>query len=340
MKIGLTYDLKSDWVWKDTDPKDANAELDKPQTVEEISAALESSGHEVIRIGGLKDLMRVIHELDVDLIFNICEGLAGRNRESQVPIILEMNGIPFIGADALSLGITLDKVIAKKCFVADGIPTPGFFVADMEDDLKALNHLSFPLIVKTRYEGTSKGLSDQSRVEDYEALKRQVDFINQTYHQPALVEEFISGREFTVAVIGNKDCEAMPVVQVSIDGNVELNDEFYTFERVTCDSLRYVCPAQISTELARRIKELAVRAYKSVDCRDFGRVDFRVDKKGDPFVLEINPLPALGSDDIFHIFPKIMGTTYEEIINRIVTCACDRYGLKQQNARGALTSSP
>jgi len=327
MRVGLTYDLRSDWQWQETDPRDANAEFDKPETIQQLTAALQSEGHEVVRIGNVKQLMQRLPALDVDIVFNICEGLEGRNRESQVPVLLEMNGIPYVGSDALTLGLTLDKSLAKKCFQADGIPTPRFFVARDSHDLPRQNNIGYPLIVKTCYEGTSKGLTDQSRVSSDEELKRQVDFITQTYKQPALVEEFIPGMEFTVAVMGNGPIEAMPVVQVCIDGKVELGDLFYTFDYVTSSKLRYICPPEIPKELEQKLKDLAVRTYRSIDCRDLGRVDFRVDSTLQPYVLEINPLPCLGHEDIFNIFPQVMGKTYDRTINQILHIACERWGL-------------
>lgn len=329
MKIGLTYDVKTDWPVGENDPADLNAEFDKPQTIDDISRALESAGHEVKRIGNVWNLLSKIDNLGVDIIFNICEGRSGRNRESQVPVLLEMHDIPFVGADGLALGVTLDKVIAKKCFIADGLPTPRFFQVTSSDNLEALNNIGFPLIVKTGYEGTSKGLTEQSRVDNYEELKEQVDFVSQTYDQPALVEEFISGKEFTVAVLGNGNAKAMPVVQISIDGRLDLGDAFYTFERVISDNLRYVCPAQISKELTKTMQDLSVKAYHSVGCRDFGRVDFRVDDDGNPYILEINPLPALDMQDVFNIFPQVMGSTYEATVNSILDFAAQRYGLKE-----------
>jgi len=330
MKIGFTYDLRSDWAWHDDDPHDANAEFDKPETIAQIVAALESGGHDVVKIGNVDNLLKQLPGLQADIVFNICEGKDGRNRESQVPILLEMNRMPFVGSDALTLGLTLDKTLAKKCFVADGISTPRFFLADNPRDFILPKGMTYPLIVKTAYEGTSKGLTDQSRVDDLNALIRQVELIAQKYHQPALVEEFIRGTEFTVAVLGNNEnVEAMPVVQVCIDGKTALGDLFYTHEYVTSSKLRYFCPAKISADLENQLRAMAIQAYRSVGCLDFGRVDFRVDEKGQPFVLEINPLPCLGKDDIFNVFPQVIGSTYDRVINRILDIALARYGLAQ-----------
>ena len=304
--IGLTYNLKTDWVCGPNDPYDVNAELDKPRTIEKIVQAFEAGGHRVKRIGNVHQLLSQLDNLNVDIVFNICEGTVGRNRESQVPMLLELKGIPYAGADALTLGITLDKVVAKKIFISEGIPTARYFVAESTQDLEKQNTIGYPLIVKTIHEGSSKGISQDSRVESLEGLKRQVHLINTVYKQPALCEEFIQGTEFTVAVLGNEPPQAMPIVQVSIDGDTNLGDEFYTFERISSTTLQYVCPAKISAELTRKIQDLAVRVYKCVGCRDLGRVDFRVDREGNPYVLEINPLPILDPSHTFKNFPQLI----------------------------------
>lgn len=339
--IGLTYNLKTDWVRGPDDPCDVNAELDKPHTIERIIRAFESGGHTVKKIGNVHQLLSRLEsgkldEIDVDIVFNICEGTRGRNRESQVPMLLELKGIPYVGADALTMGITLDKVIAKKMFISEGIPTARYFVAESTKDLERQNTIGYPLIVKTIHEGSSKGISQDSRVEDLASLTRQVHLVNTVYKQPALVEEFIRGTEFTVAVLGNEPPRAMPIVQVSIDGTTNLGDEFYTFERISSANLQYVCPAKISDELTRKIQDLAARVYKCVGCRDFGRVDFRVDQKGNPYVLEINPLPSMDPQDSFSIFPKAIGSSYDAVLNQILYFALKRYGLLKAQDKQAL----
>jgi D-alanine-D-alanine ligase len=287
---------------------------------------MESAGHKVVLIGGARQLIDRMtkNDLKVDIVFNISEGFKGRNRESQVPAILDLYNIPFVGADALTLGVTLDKVMAKKCFMADGVPTARYFKATSHDNLLELNTIGFPLFVKTLHEGTSKGITEASRVENFQQLKEQVDRIYRDYKQPALVEEFIKGREFTVGVIGNNPPEAMPVVQYVIDGKTEVGNAFYSYRHVMEKLVKHICPAVIEDKLARRLQELAVKAYKAVDCRDFGRVDFRVDEAGNPYVLEINPLPNLSPDDVFVLFAKVKQMTYNQIINKILDEACKR----------------
>ena len=244
-----------------------------------------------------------------------------------MPILLEIAGIPFVGADALTLGLTLDKVMAKKIFIAEKIPTPKFFEVKTQDELLNCDHCKFPLIVKPRFEGSSKGLSESSRVENIEELKKQVDYVVNTYKQPALVEEFISGQEFTVAIVGNEPPEAMPIVQIKIDGRLQLNDKFYTFARITSNRLEYICPAHINQDLKNKIYDLSLKTYRAVECRDFGRVDFRVDSEGRPYVLEINPLPSLSTEDVFMLVAKNIGISYEEMIGKILTSAIIRHNL-------------
>ncbi|MFC1703654.1 ATP-grasp domain-containing protein [Candidatus Omnitrophota bacterium] len=332
--VGLTYDLKEDYVLKEGDPQDLYAEFDPAVTVNIIIDALKKRGHTVKKIGNAQNLLHTIDKLKVDIVFNISEGLTGRNRESQVPIILEMYNIPFVGSDGLTLALTLDKIMAKKIFLAENIPTPRF--AELKD-AGSLNgqvgHLDFPMIVKTRHEGSSKGLTEKSRVENEKRLKEQIGFVTERYHQPALVEEFIQGSEFTVGIIGNEDPLVFPAVQVEIDGKVDLGDMFYTFARITSDRLKYICPARIPKKLEKKMRAIALQAYKAVECRDFGRVDFRVDAKGNPYVLEINPLPCLSIDDTFNTVTKEIGMSYEEVVDAILHAALQRYGLSSKKRR-------
>jgi D-alanine-D-alanine ligase len=329
MKVGLTYDLKTDYTLKENDPLDANAEFDNPGTIDVIANAFEQAGYQVKKIGNVASLLSKLNNLDVDIVFNISEGLSGRNRESQVPILLEMAGIPFVGSDSLSLALSLDKIIAKKVFIAEGIRTPKFIEIRSLDQVKTPFPMKFPLFVKPRFEGSSKGLSESSRVSTNEELLKQVELIVTKYKQPALVEEFIRGTEFTVAILGTDSPEVLPVVQIKIDGALDLKDKFYTFGHIARpDAVEYIVPAPVSPELMKRISDVSVAAYKAIECRDFGRVDIRVDETGTPYVLEINPLPSLSTEDVFSIISRYQGITYDRMIVRILECAIKRYGLK------------
>lgn len=326
--VGLTFDLKSDYKFKKGDPADANAELDSPSTLDGLHEAIEELGFKVKRIGNVYNLLKELDNLGVDIVFNIAEGMDSRNRESQVPVILETQGIPFVGSDGLTLGLTLDKLFTKKLFIAEEIPTPRFFEAKSENSMNT-DHLSFPLFVKPRYEGSSKGLSDNSKVSNHEELKRQIGFIVKTYRQPALVEEFIPGYELTVAIVGNDPPEVFPPVQTKIDGRLIPGDLFYSFGHLfNPDRIEYIFPPKIDKVLQKKAMDLALRSYNAVDCRDFGRVDIRMDEKGNPFVLEINPLPCLSKEDVFYIIAQNLGISFAEMIGRIIKSAFKRYNLE------------
>jgi D-alanine-D-alanine ligase len=326
--IGLTYDIKEDYQLQEGQPKDAYAEFDPEHVIDNIVVSLEQCGYKVLRIGNVYNLLKRIDNLDVDIVFNLAEGLGSRNRESQVPIFLEMKGIPYVGSDALTLGLTLDKIIAKKIFISEGIPTPRFVELKSADSIeKNMDHLKFPLIVKLRYEGSSKGLDEGARVANIDELRNRVDRIINTYNESVLVEEFILGSEFTVGIIGNENPEALPIVQIQIDNKLDLQDMFYTFARISSDKLKYVCPPKISDALYKKIADYAIKAYQSVECRDFGRVDFRVDTQGNPYVLEINPLPSLSNEDIFMVTAKVLGISFPQMLDKIITTALKRYGL-------------
>jgi len=328
-RVGMTYNVKTEAPLKPGDPPDLNAEFDHEETVTHIEKALIEGGHTVVRIGNARCLLEQLDSLSsrVDIIFNIAEGYEGRNRESQVPILLEMKGIPFVGADGLTLGLALDKVLTKKVLTAEGIATPRYAEVDDPDKLWQLE-LTYPLIVKLRYEGSSKGLSEKSLVNTPDELRQQVKRLTETYkHASVFIEEFIEGQEFTVAVIGNEHAETYPVVQIALDGQTDLGRKFFTFAYLRTGS-DYICPAPIPDALARQMQELALRTYRAVDCRDFGRVDFRVDRKGRPYVLEINPLPCLSTEDVFNFIAKTRGLTLYQLINRIMDAALSRTGLQ------------
>ncbi|MBI4340757.1 MAG: ATP-grasp domain-containing protein [Candidatus Omnitrophica bacterium] len=336
-RVGLTYNVKSEFVLRPEDPPDLNAEFDNEETVNAIERALEAGGHEVIRLGNARHLLGRVGKLNVDIVFNIAEGYDGRNRESQVPILLEMLRIPFVGADGLTLGLTLDKVLTKKVFMAEGIPTPHHAEVRDADKLWEFD-LTYPLIVKLRYEGSSKGLTDSSLVNTPAELRRQVTHLAEAYRGAAIfIEEFIEGSEFTVGIIGNESPDVLPTAQVTLDGLTDLGRKFYTFAYLRRGA-DYLIPAPIPDKLSKQLQDLALRAYQAVECRDFGRVDFRVDRKGKPYVLEINPLPSLSTEDVFNLVAKARGATYDQIINQILEAGLVRNGLKAPTEAGTLSA--
>ena len=326
-RVGLTYNVKTEYTFQPGDPPDANAEFDHPDTIGVIEDAIKAGGHDVVRIGNARQLLERIDLVkSTQIVFNIAEGDEGRNRESQVPILLEMLRVPYVGADGLTQGMTLDKIMTKKILMAEGIPTPRFAELRDPQDVWRID-LTYPLIAKPRYEGSSKGMRKTSLVNNAEELERQARWLIETYHQPALVEEFIEGQEFTVAIIGNDPPEAQPITQIQLEGKLDLGRLFYTFEHIRSGA-DYVCPAPISNELRQQLETVALKTYTAVDCVDFGRVDVRVDRSGRLYVLEINPLPSLSTEDVFMYVAKAQGLSYNQIINRVLDAALVRYGLK------------
>ncbi len=338
-RVGMTYNIKGEIPSKPGDPPDLNAELDSEDTVRNIENGLRDCGHDVVRLGGPRQLLERTTPMDVDIVFNIAEGHEGRNRESQVPILLEMLRVPFVGADGLTLGVTLDKVLTKKVLMAEGIPTPRFAEVTSLDKLDKLD-LRYPLIVKLRSEGSSKGLSEKSLVNTPEELRKQTAWLMETYPNfPVFIEEFIEGQEFTVAIIGNENPTVFPAVQVSLDGIMDLGRKFYTFAHLRSGA-NYHFPAPVPESLHKRMQELALATYRAVECRDFGRVDFRTDQEGNPYVLEINPLPSLSIEDVFAIMAKVYGVTYASMIGRILDAGLVRHGLKARDEAPTLSAIP
>lgn len=324
--IGLTFDLKEHYKLNEGDPADRYAEFDVRETIKTVREAIEENNYKVLSLGGINKLLNLRRKPCVDMVFNLAEGLDGRNRESQVPMLLELMQIPFVGGDALTLGLTLDKIFTKKIFIAENIPTPSFFEAKSVGDLKRPG-LKFPLIVKPRFEGSSKGLAEDSLVYNFASFKKRVKWLIDTYKQPALIEEFISGSEFTVPIIGNDPPQVYYPVQIKIDGKLNLGDLFYTHERILSNNLEYIYPAQISKRLTERIRTLALAAYNGVECLDFGRVDFRVNEKNEIFVLEVNPLPSLSIDDVFMKVAEYEEKKFSDIIGLILKAAFKRHDL-------------
>ena len=199
------------------DPLDKTAELDCAQTITALSDAISCLGHEVVLIEANPDAYERLRASGVGLVFNIAEGIKGEDREAQIPAMLEMLGIPYTGSGPLTLALCLNKARTKAILSWHGIPTPAFQVWNSEDDLLS-DALVYPLIVKLLHEGSSMGLSYESVVESEQALRRRVGYLRQTYNQPALVEQFIEGREFTVPVIGNSPAQALPAIEVVFQG--------------------------------------------------------------------------------------------------------------------------
>ncbi len=329
MKIGLTYNLNTDYTLAKEDPEDLLAEFDPPATIEELKETLINLGHKVIKIGRPEELLNKIDKFSLDIVFNMAEGDYGRNRESWAPIILEIKKIPYVGSDSLSLSICLDKLLTKKLLVFSHIPTPAFKGINHLEDLKNFN-LKFPLMVKPRYEGSAKGIGVKSIVKDKLGLKAQVKFILNKYKQPAIVEEFIRGSEFTVAIIGNKNPEVLPIVPRAVEKNTTLSMHVLEKGKSSNKKLKTKKAMEITPELEKKLKNLSLETYRVLGCLDFARVDLRVDERNNPFVLEINPLPNLSCRDTFGLLAEYLNISYQDLINKILTASLRRWKINDK----------
>jgi D-alanine-D-alanine ligase len=323
-RIGLTFDLAPAEPLTADGPDDAFAELDSEETIDDIAAALVAHGHEVVRIGGARALMAALctRSLHVDLVFNVAEGVQGRAREAQVPALLEAVGVPYTGSDPVTMALTLDKSVAKRLWLSAGLPTPPFTVVARAQDLDDLA-APFPLFVKPVAEGSSMGIDAGALVHDRDALAKRVERVWRDYRQPALIEGFLPGREFTVGILGEGDgSRVLGVVETFSRGHLS----GYAEKLATglASSVREFRPLD-ERALERELADLALRAYRLVGCRDVGRVDLRCDGDGRPSLLELNPLPGLARGrSALPILARYAGSTYDALIGSILEAALAR----------------
>ncbi len=326
LRIGMTYDLRRDYLAMGFTEEQV-AEFDTDATVDAIAATLRANGYEVDRIGHARALCeRLVKGDRWDLVFNICEGVHGRSREAQVPAILEVYGVPCAFSDPLTCAVTLDKAAAKRIVHACGVRTPRFMVVEKPEDT-ARCRLTYPLFAKPLAEGTGKGVTGKSRVDNATQLREVCSELLQEHRQPVLVEEFLPGREFTVGVLGTgADAHVIGTMEILVRDAADSG--IYSFEnKEKCDELvRYAAPARDA--LRRRVEKLALAAYVALECRDAGRVDVRLDARGRPSFMEVNPLAGLHPQH--SDLPMVAtqeGMSYEALLRAIVESACRRAGI-------------
>jgi len=327
LRVGITYNLKKEFSRRENQPIDLLEEFDSEETIDAIREVLESEGHEVIKLGGDTGLIDRLKQTSVDIVFNIAEGLEGRNREAHIPALLEFLNIPYTGSDPLTLCVTLDKAVAKRIVMSHDIPTPRFKKVERIGDLDGLD-LRYPLFVKLCYEGSSKGVRLDSKILSPQSLEEKVRSLLSVYGSPLIVEEFVKGPEFTVGVLGNEHPSVLGVMQIEIKGRPP-EESIYSLEikREWQEKVRYHCPPLIDQPLIKKIEEVALRSYRALDCRDVSRVDIRVGEDHIPYFLEINPLPGLSPvyGDLV-IMARSMGWDYARLVKTILHHAMERYG--------------
>jgi D-alanine-D-alanine ligase len=312
---------------------DLYAEWDEPETIEAVASALSALG-EVIRLEADKDFPQRVLDAKPDFVFNIAEGLYGVNRESHVPSICEFLGIPYHASDPLSLALTLHKGRAKEIMAYYGVPTAPFIVANTRADARSVN-LPFPLFAKPALEGSGKGITEKSLCTNRAKLVQEVGDLLDTYQEPVLIESWLPGQEFTVAVLGNgKEARCLPLVGMRWEALPLGAQPIYGYEAKwlwdTPDHPLdlFECPANIPKELARDIRSAALSAYRILGCRDWCRVDIRCDAASRPMVVELNPLPGiLPNPQDNSCFPKAAraaGMSYDELIQTVADVAWRR----------------
>ncbi|HSD86317.1 MAG TPA: ATP-grasp domain-containing protein [Kofleriaceae bacterium] len=328
IRVGFTYNVKR------VATGDDEAEWDPPETIIAIANALARQGHIVVHLEATPDLPRVLAEADVDLIFNIAEGVEGRNREAQVPALCELLGIPYTGSDSATLAIALDKALGKKVLLQHDILTPRFQLMESARE-RVSPDMKYPLIVKPNAEGSSKGINATSIVDNEDDLRAAVKACVERYRQPALVEEYISGREFTVGLLGDKRPRVLPPMEIKFKKKDNPRPVYdYAVKQEWEEYVYYECPAKLTEAEQKAMEKIARATFWALDCRDVARVDLRMDADGRIYVLEVNPLPGLTPDysDLV-LIAKACGMEYDQLIAEIMTGGLRRLREKKREER-------
>jgi D-alanine-D-alanine ligase len=329
VKIALTYNLKKN---DENKPADYFSECDSEETINAIVAALKVRGHNVEPIDvEYPKLVSYFRKNRVDMVFNIAEGIKGKFRESEVPAILDYLDIPYTGSNSFSLALALNKSLTKKILKAENIPTPDFQTF-IRGDEELRPELKFPLIVKPNREGSAKGIDKTNVVRTRSELYEKIREVITVYRQEALVEEFIEGRELTVGILENGKVSILPVLEIDFSNCRNSGEYFYSWKMKEFQGNAemgltpvFHCPAKLSAETEKKVKEVALKTHRAVGCFDLSRTDIRLDKLNTPYVLEINPLPGLNpKDSNFPAMAYAAGMKYEDLIEAILLSASER----------------
>lgn len=333
MHIGLTYDLRSEYLDQGYS-EDETAEFDREDTVDALEHALTRLGHTTARIGNVRQLVGRLASGDHwDLVFNIAEGLYGMGREAQIPAILDAYAIPYTFSDPLAMSLTLHKAMTKRVVRDAGLPTSDFTMVVQAGDELCVDFPP-PFFVKPVAEGTGKGVSPASIVRHQDDLAAACRKLISTYHQPALVERYLAGREFTVGIIGSAaDAAVLGTIEVHLRAVAEPGVYSY-INKEHCEQLveyRLVRPQDSAP--VKEAEDIALRAWRVLGCRDAGRVDLRSDEKGRPQFMEVNPLAGLHPQHSdLPIICNHLGIAYVKLIERIIASAAQRSRLEDQRS--------
>jgi D-alanine-D-alanine ligase len=325
MTVGLTYDLRTDWLRQGYSELET-AEFDREETVAAVDAAIRAEGCATERIGNYLGLIAALTAgKRWDLVFNFCEGMYGLGREALVPALLDAHRIPYTFSDPVVLGVSLHKGLAKRVVRDAGVPTPDFAVVESVDDIKGVA-LRYPLFAKPIGEGTGKGITPASRIGTPHELSSVCEELLKTHGQPVLVEEYLPGREFTTGIIGTGPfAEAVGTMEVILLDTAEAHAYTYVNKEYCEDRVRYERARGADAEGCERI---ALQAWRALGGRDAGRVDIRLDAKGAPSFMEVNPLAGLHPEHSdLPIICTMVGVTFQQLIGRILASARRRAGI-------------
>lgn len=331
MRIALVYDLRDEYRALGHSEEEI-AEFDSVETIDQLAGALEELGCEAVRVGrGQALAARLVEGERYDMVFSIAEGVKGRSREAQVPALCELFDQPYLLSDPLTLAACLDKAVAKRLVRDAGIPTPPFAVAEASAHELA-GWTEFPAFVKPVAEGTGKGCEAGSLVHSQAELQAAVTRVIERYRQPALVERYLPGREFTVGLAGNGNhARVLGVCEILLKAQAEAN-VYSLHNKELCEELVTYAPANDGE--ARLAVTRALEAYRVLECRDAARIDFRSDANGEPYFLEANPLAGLNpwhSD--LPILAAQNGIAFVALIGMILDAGLARYGLARLSRR-------
>ncbi len=322
MVVGLTYDLRSDYL-KEGFSEEETAEFDRESTVDAIDNTLQQLGYSTVRIGHVRHLVQKLAGGERwDLVFNICEGMYGMGREAQVPALLDAYNIPYVFSDPLVLALTLHKGMTKHVVRDCGVPTPDFAEVKMKADI-ALVNLPYPLFVKPLGEGTGKGIDSKSKVSTAAELEAVCMELLPRFEQGLIIETYLPGREFTVGITGTGlKARCVGVMEVILGTGAEADAYTYVNKEECEERVQYRI---VSDELANRCAQVSLDAWRALNCRDGGRVDIRLDTEGNPGFMEVNPLAGLHPEHSdLPIICNLQGIPYLKLMGWIMDSAVER----------------
>ena len=329
MRVALVLNTRKD-------ESEFEVEYDPPHTVELIKHGIESAGHDYLFIEADENILETLKQVKPDLVFNRAEGVRGESRESHIPAILEMLGIPYVGANVLSSAVCLNKGWTKKFLAFHGIVTPQFHILSSTRQVNKLDFI-FPVILKPNEEGSSVGINEDNVVSDKKQLVKKLGSMLKEYQQPILVEQFIQGREFSVGVLDCLGPKPQVLALLEIDFSKfpsEVAGVYGQKAKTIYEGLdHYICPAKVRSDLKKKIGQVSIEICRLLEVPDFARIDYRMDENEELYFLEINPLPGMDFDpdnldiSFYPYMAEKSGYTYDQLIQKLIEAAARRYGL-------------